>query len=105
LSFHPGPPAKSGSIADYIQEIPWDPSGKLVAFLMGSPIPKIYLVNADGTETKAVEFHNLLDSRSTEFFNHCDNADYMGVKFLERLCRNPIFGVNITPDPLNWELP
>jgi len=58
-SYHPGPPAKSGSIADYIQEIRWDPSGKRLAFLMGSPTPKIYLVNADGTGTKPVEFHNL----------------------------------------------
>jgi len=59
-SFHPGPPTTSGSIADYILEIRWDPSGKRLAFLMGSPIPKIYLVNADGTGTKPVEFHNLL---------------------------------------------
>lgn len=59
-SFHPGPPAKSGSTADFIQEIRWDPSGKRLAFLMGSPTPKIYLVNADGTGTKPVELHNLL---------------------------------------------
>jgi len=59
-SFHPGPPPKSGSIADYIQEIRWDPSGKRLAFLMGSPIPKIYLVNSDGTGTRPLEFRNLL---------------------------------------------
>jgi len=59
-SFHPGPPSKSGSVADFIQEIRWDPSGKRLAFLMGSPIPKIYLVNADGTGTKPVEFQKLL---------------------------------------------
>jgi Ankyrin repeats (3 copies)/Domain of unknown function (DUF4124)/Ankyrin repeats (many copies) len=58
-SFHPGPPAKDGSTADFIQEIRWDPSGKRLAFLMGSPTPKIYLVNADGTGTKPIEFHNL----------------------------------------------
>jgi Lipoprotein LpqB beta-propeller domain len=59
-SFHPGPAQKTGGTADYIQEIRWDPSGKRLAFLMGSPIPKIYLVNADGTGTRAVEFHNLV---------------------------------------------
>lgn len=58
--FHPGPGSKSNSVADYIQEIRWDPSGKRLAFLMGSPVPKIYLANADGTGTKAIEFHNLL---------------------------------------------
>jgi WD40 repeat protein len=59
-SFHPGPPSKPASVADFIQEIRWDPSGKRLAFLMGSPIPNIYLVNADGTGTKPTEFHNLL---------------------------------------------
>jgi hypothetical protein len=58
-SFHPGPPTQSGSIADYIQEIRWDPSGQRLAFLMGFPIQKVYVVNADGSGTKAVEFRNL----------------------------------------------
>jgi Tol biopolymer transport system component len=59
-SFHPGPAPSAGSIADYIQEIRWDPSGKHLAFLMGVPIPKIYVVNADGSATKMVEFDNLI---------------------------------------------
>lgn len=59
-SFHPGPPSQNGSIADYIAEIRWNPSGKQLAFLMGSPIPQIYVINSDGTAMKAIEFKNAL---------------------------------------------
>ena len=59
-SFHPGPPSKNGSIADFIQEIRWDPSGQHLAFLMGFPIQKVYVANADGSGTKEVQFRNLL---------------------------------------------
>jgi Protein of unknown function (DUF3617)/WD40-like Beta Propeller Repeat len=58
-SFHPGPPARSGSIADYIQEIHWDPAGHGLAFSMGFPIQKVYIVNGDGSGLHAVEFRNL----------------------------------------------
>jgi ankyrin repeat protein len=61
-SFHPGPPSSGASIADYIGEIHWDPSGKRLAFLMGSPVAKIYTVNADGTSSRPVEFRNPADS-------------------------------------------
>jgi hypothetical protein len=61
-SFHPGPPIKNGSIADFIQEIRWDPSGKHLAFLMGFPIQKVYVVNADGSGTKEVQFHGFPDT-------------------------------------------
>jgi WD40 repeat protein len=57
-SFHPGPAPRAGSIPDYINEIRWDPTGKRLAFLMGSPIPRIYIVNADGSESRVVEFRN-----------------------------------------------
>jgi Tol biopolymer transport system component len=59
-SFHPGPPQKSGSVADFIAGIRWNPSGNQLAFMMGSPIPRIYVVNADGSSIKAVAFHNAL---------------------------------------------
>jgi len=58
-SFHPGPAPSAGSIVDYINEIRWDPSGKHLAFLMGSPIPRIYVVNADGSAMKVIEFRGL----------------------------------------------
>jgi ankyrin repeat protein len=61
-SFHPGPPSSGAGIADYIDEIHWDPSGKRLAFLMGSPIAEIYTVNADGTGSRRVEFRNPADS-------------------------------------------
>jgi hypothetical protein len=59
-SFHPGPPPRPGSVADYIEEIRWDPRGNRLAFLMGSPTQKIYIVNADGSATKVVEFRDRL---------------------------------------------
>ena len=59
-SFHPGPAPSDASVADHIDEIRWDPTGKRLAFLMGSPIPRIYVVNADGSDMKVVEFRNFL---------------------------------------------
>jgi hypothetical protein len=62
-SFHPGPPSSAGSTADYIDEIRWDPSGKRLAFLMGSSIQHLYVVNADGGGNQVVEFHGSLGSQ------------------------------------------
>jgi ankyrin repeat protein len=65
-SFHPGPVPQAGSIAGMIagdiNEIRWDPSGKRLAYLMGLPIPHIYVVNADGSGNKPIEFHGFLVS-------------------------------------------
>jgi Tol biopolymer transport system component len=56
-SFHPGPAPRAGSVADYIDEIRWDPSAKRLAFLMAG---RIYVVNADGSHLQAIEFHNFV---------------------------------------------
>jgi hypothetical protein len=58
-SVHAGPAHQNGGIADAIREIHWDPTGQRLAFLMGIPTPKVYVVNADGTGVKAVDFHSL----------------------------------------------
>jgi hypothetical protein len=57
-SVHAGPAHQNGGIADVIQEIRWDPTGQRLAFLMGIPIPKVFVVNADGTGVKEVAFRN-----------------------------------------------
>ena len=48
-SVHAGPAHQNGGIADAIREIHWDPTGQRLAFLMGIPIPKVFVVKADGT--------------------------------------------------------
>jgi hypothetical protein len=58
-SLHAGPAHQDGGIADVIREIHWDPTGKRLAFLMGFPIPNVFVVNADGTGVKTVDFRNV----------------------------------------------
>jgi Tol biopolymer transport system component len=59
LSIHPGPPHKASSLSDNITEIRWDPNGKRLAFIMGIlSEAKLYLVNADGSDLRAVVFRD-----------------------------------------------
>lgn len=47
------------TVSQFVRHIQWDPTGRRVAFLMGAPEVRLYVVNSDGTGLHSIAFRNV----------------------------------------------